>query len=334
MKNLWREMNEFLRKKYIKPILVGLLTILLVPLVVSFLMESPLMNWGSQKAESWMSFWGGYLGAILGIIGAITATTLQIKSQTNQIVIAAKENDKLERKRINLNLKIEKNVELFKIFVELKSTLLKYNHIANELIFEQENLIDNYIKHASALEKLQSANIERNIYKIVNNKVNESDEEIKESEIKFSRIDEIVDKNNEKISLLKNELNQISSSLHAISTDIMANIIFIDENYEYSKIIEKYIDIVQNELFEMGNYTYYEDVADLYEFLTNRAEKLNYNYESMKELDHSVSYSYRAYMKHLVSQIEDDISNDINTELMKNDGSKDMKRRRKKQKIK
>lgn len=334
MTNLWREMNDFLRKKYVKPILVGLLTILLVPLIVSFLMESPLMNWGSQKAESWMSFWGGYLGAILGIIGAITATTLQIKSQTNQIVIAAKENDKLERKRINLNLKIEKNVELFKSFVELKSTLLKYSHIANELIFEQENLIDNYIKHVSALEKVQGANIERDIYKIINNinKVNESDEEIKESEIKFNRIDEIVDKNNEKISLLKNELNQISSSLHAISTDIMANIIFIDENYEYSKIIEKYIDNVQNELFEMGIYTYYEDVADLDEFLTNRGEELNYNCESMKELDHSVSYSYKAYMKHLVSQIEDDISNNNNTELMKNDDSKDIKRSRKSKK--
>ena len=100
---------------------IAAIIILLVPLVVSYLMERSWMDIGTQKAESWMSFWGGYLGAILGIAGAIIATTIQIQSQTDQIVMAASKNDEFERQRIYSSLIIDKNDVLYQKILDLKS---------------------------------------------------------------------------------------------------------------------------------------------------------------------------------------------------------------------
>lgn len=122
-------------KKYAKPIIIGFLMILTVPLIVSFLMESPLMDIGNQKAESWMGFWGGYLGAILGIGGAITATTIQIKSQTEQMIWSAIKADELERQRIYSSLILDKNDALYQRILELKNNVtILTDSLQNELL--------------------------------------------------------------------------------------------------------------------------------------------------------------------------------------------------------
>lgn len=268
------------------------LIILSVPSIVSILMEWSWMDIGTQKAESWMSFWGGYLGAIIGIIGAITATTIQIKSQTNQIVLAAKENDKLERKRINLNLKIEKNVELFKYLVELKSTIIKYDYLINTIFDEQIELIENYSDHI----KISTENIIEKFKR--NSKLDEKNNE------KFKRIDKIVTDRTEKIILMKNELNHSISSLQALSTSVLANNIFINNTNIYYKTLENYIDKIQSELIGIKIYIELEGIDNIEVNVDERKSKTKTNLNDIYLLEKQAGVAYTEYMKLLIDQIE------------------------------
>lgn len=255
-------------------------------------MECSLLNVGSLKADSWMSFWGGYLGAILGIIGAVTVTTIQIKSQTNQIVLAAKENDKLERKRINLNLKIEKNVELFKYLVELKSTIIKYDYLINIIFDEQIELIENYSDHI----KISSKNM---IDKFKNNpKLDEKNNE------DFKRIDKIVTDRTEKIILLGNELHQSISSLQALSTSVLANKIFIDNTNIYYKTLEIYMDKIQSELIDIKIYIELEGIDNIEVNVDERKSETKTNLNDIHLLEKQAGVAYTKYMKLLIDQIE------------------------------
>lgn len=117
------------------------------PMIVSFLMEREFMDWGTQKAESWMSFWGGYLGAFIGLLAVLYTTNKQIKSskmllseqikeQTKQIEISANLHDDLERKRVHINTLLEKNLEIQKIIRELQKIFTKNIKKCDE-IFEK-----------------------------------------------------------------------------------------------------------------------------------------------------------------------------------------------------
>ncbi|AHA31299.1 hypothetical protein [Exiguobacterium sp. MH3] len=286
------------KTKYFLLTLLALGVILGIPYSVGRLMECSFLNIGSLKADSWMSFWGGYLGAILGIIGAITITTIQISSQTNQIVLAAKENDKLERKRINLNLKIEKNVELFKYLVEIKSTLIKYDHLLSVMLDEQTELIVNYSEHNKISNRYIIGKFERNP------KLDQKNNE----DLKW--IDQIVNNRTEKINFLKNELNQSISSLQALSTNILANRIFINNNNYYYKILEVYMEKIQRELFYINIYIQMEEIKDVEVNIDIRKSETKTNLSEIHELEQQAGVAYTKYMELLISQIENSENKD------------------------
>lgn len=281
------------KKKYVKSILVGLLSILLVPLIVSFLMESPLMNWGSQKAESWMSFWGGYLGAILGIIGAITATTLQIKSQTNQIVLAAKENDRLERIRIGLNLIIDKNIELFRYFLELEKELNKYSHVLKILINEQIYL-------PQALKKIGMLN-----ENLMNNGHQFSQVKTENETALIQTLGKEYDEKVDKIQTLKKELNQQIAVMRSLSSSISASLFYIDDKNEtYFKSIENYVENFNYEIESTSNYILYDEIDDLNDIKTNlRMKELEESVVKLKILGDNCKGDYSDFMASLIKKI-------------------------------
>jgi len=254
-------------------------------------MERSFLNIGSLKADSWMSFWGGYLGAILGILGAITVTTIQIKSQTNQIVLAAKENDKLERGRIELNLKIEKNVELFKYFVDLKREVLQYEYTLNYLIDEQESVIVN-------LETLTQANTKELLVRIISKRVNE--DERKSLEI----ADQEYNSNVERVKVLKNDLHQKMSQVKSLAANIFANIIFVDEDNEYHTVLNSYLNEIQHELSEVEKYILSDEMGSLdAEKITKRSNNLNKKILTLAELEIQISDLYSTFIKKLVTNI-------------------------------
>lgn len=292
MKILWGKISDFFNKKYVKPISIVLVIIFITPIIVSILMECSFMDFGSQKAESWMSFWGGYLGAILGIVGAITVTTLQISSQTDQIVLAAKENDKLERARIELNLKIEKNVELFKYFVDLKREIIQYEHTLKYLINEQKSLLDNFNRVAKANSKE------------ILGRFGPSESVKAENKKSLERIDQEYNSNVEKVETLKNELRQKISHIKSLVANIFANIIFINEREAYFEALKKYLDIVQKELDEVEKYL----LAGEMNFLDNekiqkRSYYLNKKIVEIAEMETETSEQYSNFIKNLVSNI-------------------------------
>lgn len=139
-------------KKHNIFIIAGILFVL-IPLIVSGLMEWSWMDFGTQKAESWMSFWGGYLGAFIGLVAVIYTTNKQIensksimldqaKEQTKQIKISADIHDDLERKRIYLNTILEKTLEFQKFTRGLESMYKQHSKKAIELLNEKKNIID------------------------------------------------------------------------------------------------------------------------------------------------------------------------------------------------
>lgn len=277
--------------KYFLLTLLALGVILFIPYSVGRLMERSFLNIGSLKADSWMSFWGGYLGAILGILGAITVTTIQIKSQTNQIVLAAKENDKLERGRIELNLKIEKNVELFKYFVDLKREVLQYEYTLNYLIDEQESVIVN-------LETLTQANTKELLVRIISKRVNE--DERKSLEI----ADQEYNSNVERVKVLKNDLHQKMSQVKSLAANIFANIIFVDEDNEYHTVLNSYLNEIQHELSEVEKYILSDEMGSLdAEKITKRSNNLNKKILTLAELEIQISDLYSTFIKKLVTNI-------------------------------
>lgn len=200
-------------------ILLVTLIILSVPSAVSILMEWSWMDIGTQKAESWMSFWGGYLGAILGIVGAITATTIQIKSQTGQIVMAAEKNDELERKRMQLTFIIEKNTQLYEKILKIKHEYENYFYEV-ELQFEKE-----IEKYDSRYDKLG---------KVIRPKKIKTDEELKiliESNLNGL--------NSYAVFILENQM--LKEHINHLILEIRATIaneeeIFVDQSYSFKGI--------------------------------------------------------------------------------------------------
>lgn len=279
--------------KIIGLILLIVLIVLSVPSTVSFLMELSWMDIGTQKAESWMSFWGGYLGAILGIIGAITATTLQIKSQTNQIVLAAKENDRLERIRIGLNLIIEKNVEVFKYFLELEKELNKYSYVLNNLANEQYFLPQD-------LERIGMLNED-----LTNNGPHYS-------QVKTERVRELIqsysneyDEKVNKIQTLKNELNQQIAVMKSLSSSISASLFYIDKNEIYFNSIENYVEILNHEIENTSNYILCDEIEELdFSKINLRIKELKESVLELKKIGDNCKVEYSDFMASLISKIE------------------------------
>ncbi|MBC1306950.1 hypothetical protein [Listeria booriae] len=63
MKKLYRQ-NKWL-------LMMGSILILLVPLIIGLLMAIPQFDFFPGSSEGWLGFWGGYLGAVLSIFGAM-----------------------------------------------------------------------------------------------------------------------------------------------------------------------------------------------------------------------------------------------------------------------
>lgn len=287
-----------MKKEYRVIGVIFLIVILLVPVAVSYLMECSLMDIGTQKSESWMSFWGGYLGAILGIAGAITATTIQIKSQTNQIVVAAKENDRLERVRIELNLKIEKNIELFKYYIELKRNQIYYDVTLKYLLQEQSFLLKGFENES------QAKRLDRSDYDHFTGDVKPDVLE------KIKKVDEENQSRFEKIKMIKNELKQTIASVESLITNVLSNIIFVNEEEQYYKLLKGYLIEIQSEVEEVEKYILPIDIitASGLEFLTQekiekRSSRLNQKISKLKKMETEISESYSTFMEKMVNAI-------------------------------
>lgn len=208
------------------------------------------MNFGTQKAESWMSFWGGYLGAFVGLLAVIYTTNKQIqnskslmidqiKEQTKQIKLSAKIHDGLERKRIYLNTILEKTLEFQQFTRELENRFYKHSKISIELLNEKKELYSNLL--LSEREKKKFKRIRDKAGQEIAARHLRQEEKI---------IQDKINKHNDLTELLMESEENVKNILNAVH----AYKVFLEiENNEN----EVYINDLENLLTEINNFLKY-----------------------------------------------------------------------------
>ncbi|WP_214855673.1 hypothetical protein [Exiguobacterium sp. s130] len=278
-------------KKY--KVVLFILLIPAVPLLVSYLMESSFMDIGSQKAESWMGFWGGYLGAILGIIGAMIAASLQIKSQTNQIVLAAEKNDELERNRIYTNMQIEKNVGIHKEFIELKRVMLNYKSYIDELVEKQRSeLVATEYYHSEISKVLQIS------------KENGQEDLSTEQRDYLKMHQNLTDEKKETIEKIKRTILLDLLTISSLTSSISSNSIFFIKNHAYTKGMNELIDVIKTEVEVSNEYLITSILIKNHDTAVAFQSKRNIFFDSvyMEKLK-VIENSYPEYSKQLIDDL-------------------------------
>lgn len=118
------------------PLWLGVLItilIMLIPLLVAIFMKLPFFSVSLGSADGWLSYWGGYLGAFLGLTAVVITTRFmmgeqrknheeQMKIQIESIELNNKANQKREMKQFYLTNQLSKIEEISEITDRLMST--------------------------------------------------------------------------------------------------------------------------------------------------------------------------------------------------------------------
>lgn len=105
---------------------------LVVPILLAKLLELNIFSFAMGKVDTWITFWGSYLGAIIGASVVYFVAQLQMKRQQEMQIEAIKiENENSTRREMHqfyLTNKLEKIEEMHKLFNELSSLSVKINN--------------------------------------------------------------------------------------------------------------------------------------------------------------------------------------------------------------
>lgn len=71
--------------------MMGSILILLIPLIIGLLMAIPQFDFFPGSSEGWLGFWGGYLGAVLSIFGAMYIFRAESKKSIAELEKSIKE---------------------------------------------------------------------------------------------------------------------------------------------------------------------------------------------------------------------------------------------------
>lgn len=63
-----------------KKLIIIVIAVLIMPIIINVFMSIP-TPWAKGEVGDWISFYGSYIGALLGALVAFQVTKMQIKSQ-------------------------------------------------------------------------------------------------------------------------------------------------------------------------------------------------------------------------------------------------------------
>ena len=254
-----------MRKKTLLIIIVIVIALLSLPAILSSMMTLGYFSKALGSADGWLSYWGGYLGAMLGLAAISVTTQLQINSQNqlhekqinsqNQlneeqmraqeksmlkmhesqkelqkrsIDESTKANDKKERDRIYMNLLIHKNEDLIENLIEL-----------NFLISKRYNILRDYVYYESLKRELEgeiNSEFERSISSSSRlGKILSNDEMKLRKQKLVIKIDEIKQSETEfriKTSDISAKIKTRSMYFKGLNQQINAYRIIIDSSHE------------------------------------------------------------------------------------------------------
>lgn len=96
---------EFLKKNKKFVAWALLVTLVLIPLFIQVLINWDTMNNGSD--DGWLGFWGGYLGSIIGVVGALIVIQIQLSNDKERFDKETKAKNKElaeDKKRFELQI--------------------------------------------------------------------------------------------------------------------------------------------------------------------------------------------------------------------------------------
>lgn len=129
---------EFLKKnkKFITWALI--ITLIIIPLVIQGVINWDTMNNGSD--DGWLGFWGGYLGSIIGVVGALIVIQIQLSNE--------KERFEEETETRNLEFEEEKKVRKSE---QVDNTFF---NLLNLFISQQNMLVSEYSVEQNVFEDM------------------------------------------------------------------------------------------------------------------------------------------------------------------------------------
>ena len=171
---------EFLKKnkKFIAWALI--VTLIIIPLVIQGVINWDTMNNGSD--DGWLGFWGGYLGSIIGVVGALIVILIQLENEKKRFdeETKARDNEFIENKKRFDEETLARNKE----FEESKKRFDEETKARNKEFEEEKkarkseqidntffNLLNLFISQQNAL--ISEQNPERDIFENMLNDIRE-----------------------------------------------------------------------------------------------------------------------------------------------------------------
>ena len=134
--------SEQIEKKtpYIKVFIYSALITFSLLFIILFIIPYIVNNWlidtignnDSGLAGSWISFWGSFLGGIIGTLGVICTTFFIIKSQKEDTEFSIIQQDKRERDRMQLEINMDFYDEVHKFLVNYQLEFVKFHSMVTE----------------------------------------------------------------------------------------------------------------------------------------------------------------------------------------------------------
>lgn len=115
-----------------------------IPILLVSLLDAEIFSYASGEVESWITFWGSYIGAIFGASAVYFVSRFQIKKQYEQqikaIEIENTHSTKREMKQFYLTNKLNKIEEMQEILNNLNVITIDFNNELVEFAISKEAL--------------------------------------------------------------------------------------------------------------------------------------------------------------------------------------------------
>lgn len=195
---------EFLKKnkKFITWALI--ITLIIIPLVIQGVINWDTMNNGSD--DGWLGFWGGYLGSIIGVVGALIVIQIQLSNEKERFDKETKaKNKELAEDKKRFELQIEaRDKELEEERKARKSEQVDNTFFNLLLLFnDQKNTL---LKDKNHFEELRGSIFDNSVL-----------------ELRRMGIDKLYESSDELISILENMIKEFDINFNSRKTQYSQN---------------------------------------------------------------------------------------------------------------
>ncbi|WP_270788404.1 putative phage abortive infection protein [Enterococcus casseliflavus] len=182
-----------------------LVTLVLIPLFIQVLINWDTMNNGSD--DGWLGFWGGYLGSIIGVVGALIVIQIQLSNEKERFDKETKaKNKELAEDKKRFELQIEaRDKELEEERKARKSEQVDNTFFNLLLLFnDQKNTL---LKDKNHFEELRGSIFDNSVL-----------------ELRRMGIDKLYESSDELISILENMIKEFDIKFNSRRTQYSQNI--------------------------------------------------------------------------------------------------------------